>query len=256
MKHLLVGILAVLAAGAMAAERPSVLVFTRNGPTLDGKKGYVHDNIPACVKAIKMLGSSNGFDVVVSDEAKIFTPDGLKAFKAVIFANANNTAFDTDAQKTAFQGFIHAGGGFVGIHSASGSERAWPWYWKLLGGTFDFHAPMQKFTLKVVDPEHPSMKSLSGETWTWEDEFYVVKEQPAGLHALMAGDISSLKKGANDKRFAALPKMYPLVWCHEFEGGRSWYTSLGHKPEHYADPKYLKHLLGGIRWAMKMDGTP
>ena len=42
---------------------------------------------------------------------------------------------------------------------------------------------------------------------------------------------------------------HPIAWCHEYEGGRSWYTGGGHTKESYAEPEFLKHLLGGIRWA-------
>lgn len=46
------------------------------------------------------------------------------------------------------------------------------------------------------------------------------------------------------------PNPYPLTWCRDFEGGRTWYTALGHKPEHYSDATFRQHLLGGIQWAM------
>ena len=41
-----------------------------------------------------------------------------------------------------------------------------------------------------------------------------------------------------------------MAWYHNFEGGRSFYTELGHTDESYTDPTYLKHLLGGIQYAI------
>ena len=114
---------------ASAAER-RILVYTKNG------KGYVHDNIAASVAAIKKLGAENNFLVDVSDDPAVFTTNNLSRYKAIIFDNANNEIFDSEAQQAALQNYIRGGGGFVGIHSASGAERDWPWFWELLGGKF------------------------------------------------------------------------------------------------------------------------
>lgn len=227
------------------ADDPCVLVYTRNGLTADGKKGFVHDNIAANVALIQKLGKENGFAVDVSDDPTVFTAAKLKSYRVIIFANSNNEAFATEDQRAAFQRFIRAGGGFVGIHSACGSERQSPWFCALLGGTFVRHPKLQPFTIQVVDPKHPSTTPL-GETWQWSDEFYFLKKMPQDLHILLAGDLSTL----NDAQKPKDQKTSPLAWCHEFEGGRSWYTSLGHKKEAYSDPKFQQHILGGILWAM------
>jgi len=251
-KFFVVLLIAAAAVGARAADVPTVLIYTHNGLTTDGKKGYVHDNIATSVKAIEKLGVENGFKTAVSDDPAIFSQSSLKKFSAVIFANSNNRAFDTEEQRKAFQDYIHGGGGFIGIHSASGSERDWSWFSKLLGGTFAWHPPLQKFTVQIVDANHPATSFFTGKTWDWEDEFYTMKEQPTGVHVLLAGNIKQLK-GVGEKG-AALPDLIPLAWCHEFEGARSFYTALGHKKEYYSDATYLKHLAGGIRWVLKMGG--
>ncbi len=239
-----------IAAAAPAAEN-RVLVYTRNH--VSSGTGFVHDNIASSVAAIRKLGQENGFAVEVSDDPAVFTDANLKKFKAIVFANSNNEAFSSEEQKAAFQRFIRAGGGFVGIHSATGSERTWPWYWKLIGGTFAWHHPLQPFTVRIVDRKHPSTAGFTDDTWPWEDEFYFIKERDTKVRVLMAGEISSLKKpGKPPAGLTDLPDPYPMVWCREFEGGRSWYTALGHKKEHYQDPRYLRHLLGGIQWAMKI----
>lgn len=235
--------LALGAAGA--ADGPRILVYTRNGLTLDGRKGYIHENIASTVAAIERLGREHGFAVDVSDEPGTFTEASLKPYRALVFANTNNQIFTTEAQQAALQRYIRGGGGFVGIHSAVGSMRAWPWFSALIGGTFVRHPKLQEFTIRVVDPRHASTDFM-GASFRWTDEFYFLRDMPADLHVLLAGELATL----DDPQKPAGEATRPLAWCHAFEGGRAWTTTLGHRKEHYADPFFQKHLLGGIRWAM------
>jgi len=243
--------LTMLAALTVGAAENRVLVYTRNGPTDAGKKGFVHDNIAAASAAISELGQANGFGVDVSADPTVFTDANLKNYRALVFNNSNNKAFDTEEQKAAFQRYIRAGGGFVGIHSACGSERKWPWFWQLIGGTFKMHPKFQSFTIKVMDRQHPSTVGYPTETFTWADEFYFLTEMPADLHILLAGDLAKLDfKDKAKCRTEKYGDWHPLAWCHEFEGGRAWYTALGHDKKSFADPLFRKHILGGIQWAM------
>lgn len=248
MRLFLILIAACLTAGSTAraaAPEPRVLLYTRNGLTLDGKKGYVHDNIPASVVMVRQLGVAHGFAVDVSDDPAVFTAANLRRYRVLVFTNTNNQIFDTEDQKAALQGFIRGGGGFAGIHSACGSMRAWPWFWAMAGGSFARHPKLQEFTLQVVDRKHPSTAHL-GEKWVWTDEFYFLRDMPAGLHVLLAGELGSLV----DPKKPTGEATRPLAWCHVFEGGRCWFTTLGHRKEAYADPVFQQHILGGILWAM------
>jgi len=259
-------VLLLSAISLAAASERRVLVYTKNG------KGYVHDNIPASVAALKKLGAENNFIVDVSDDPAVFTDSNLQRYNVVIFDNANNEVFDNEAQKAAFQRYIRgpkraesaagagqaavspgygpSGHGFVGIHSASGVERDWPWYWELLGGKFLRHPKLQTFTIKVKDPNDPSTAHLPA-SFQWTDEFYFLDHMPKGLHILLAGDLTTLNDPAKDKYPGKqFGDEFPLAWHHEFEGSRSWYTALGHQKEHYSDPVFMKHILGGILWAM------
>ena len=251
-KHPAIGlVLLLLTLSSAIAGNPHVLVYTHNGLTDAGKPGFVHDNIAESAAAIRQLGQANGFEVDVSDDPAVFTDDHLKPYRVLVFDNTNNKAFDTEEQKTAFQKFIHDGGGFVGIHSACGSERKWPWFWQLIGGTFKIHAKFQPFTVKVMDKQHPSTASYPAETFTWADEFYFVDHMPDDLHILLAGDLAALNFPDKAKtRTEKYGDWHPLAWCHEFEGGRAWFTALGHDKKSYADPLFQKHILGGIQWAM------
>ena len=234
-----------------AAPERRVLVYTKNqtGTNEAGKKLYVHDNLAASVAAIKKLGTENNFLVDASDDPTIFTSDNLKKYKAVIFSNSNNEVFDNEEQKAAFREYIRAGGGFVGIHSASGSMRQWPWFWQMLGGKFVRHAKMQTFTVHVKDTNDVSTAHFP-KTFQWTDEFYFCDHMPGDLHALLAGDLGKLDDPEKAKSAGRYKDEFPLAWRHEFDGGREWYTALGHQKEHYSDPQFTKHLLGGILWAM------
>jgi type 1 glutamine amidotransferase len=226
-----------------------VLIFTRNG------EGYVHDNIPSSVEAIEKLGEEHHFQVDVSDTPSVFTDENLAQYDALIFSNTNNEVFETDAQKIALIRYTESGGGVVGIHSACATERDWPWMWNLIGGKFVRHAPFQEFSMKVIDPDHPSTGFFKAD-WTRADECYYVNHINPDIHVLIAADMTTVEDGGKEeypgKTFGDL---FPLVWCHEFDGGRQWFTALGHSKEDYSMPLFRQHLLGGIQWAME-NGKP
>ncbi len=193
-------------------KKVKVLVYTKNG------KGYVHDNIPYAVNCIQNLGKQYGFAVDSSGDPSVMTENNLKQYSLLIFTSTNNDVFDTDDERLAFRHYIEAGGGFVGIHSVTGTERNWKWFKMMLGGTFAWHAKFQKFTIKVIDPSHPSVQGLPKE-WVKEDECYFAKEL-----------------------------LYPAVWSYDFDGGHTWCTVLGHDKKDYSDPVFMKHIFQGIRY--------
>jgi type 1 glutamine amidotransferase len=238
----------LLAVAAFAVE-PRVLVYQKNG------KGFVHDNLDASAAAIREIGAQNGFGVDVSSDPAVFTDDTLKQYGALIFANSNNEAFDNDVQRAAFERFIRGGGGFVGIHSSTGSERQWEWFQQMQGAKFLRHPPLQKFTIKVLDAKHPATAHL-GASWAWEDECYFFAKLNPDIRVLLAADTTGLRDPKKETEPGAkLNGVFPLAWCHEFDGGRQFYTALGHKIEYYADPLFRQHLLGGIRWVLDQKKT-
>jgi type 1 glutamine amidotransferase len=234
---------------ASGAE-PRVLVYQKNG------KGYVHDNLAASAAAIRELGRENGFGVDASANPAVFSDANLKKYRVLIFANSNNEAFENDEQRAAFQRFIRGGGGFMGIHSSTGSERQWAQFQQVQGAKFLRHSPLQKFTVIVVDSKHPATAHLGG-TWQWTDECYFFTNVNPGIQVLLAAETKSLK----DPKLESAPGQkvngaFPLAWCQEFDGGRQFYTSLGHRIEHYSDPVFRQHLLGGIQWALNQTNAP
>lgn len=221
-----------------------VLVYTKNG------KGYVHDNIASAVACIEQLGKTNNFKVEVSDDPNVFTEANLKKYQLLIFTSTNNDVFDNDEQRVQFRRYIEAGGGFLGVHSVTGTERNWTWFKMMLGETFSWHAKFQKFSIKNLAPTHPSMKGVPS-LWTKEDECYFGKELYPGIQVLMAHDLSSLdttQKAMIVKNAGSFGNYYPAVWYQHFEGGNIWVTALGHAKENYQEPTYINHLLQGIKY--------
>lgn len=228
-------------------KKVKVLVYTKNG------KGYVHDNIPSAVQCLQKMGKEHGFAVDTSADPSVMTEANLKQYTMLIFPSTNNDVFDTDDQRLAFRHYIEAGGGFVGIHSVTGTERNWKWFKMMLGCTFSWHAKFQKFTVKVIDPSHPSVQGIP-KVWEKEDECYFGKELYPGRVVLMAHDITTLnasdtaQKNKINQNAGGYTELYPSVWYNEFDGGHTWVTVYGHDKKDYEDPVYVQHLFGGITY--------
>ncbi len=252
------GVLFVLAFYTSRAEaQRKILVYTRNW-TPDGK-GYVHDNIASSVAAIQKMGVEGGFGVDVTDDPTVFTDAKLNGYAALVFSNSNNQAFATEEQKEGFKKYIQGGGGFVGIHSASGSQRDWPYFWSVLGGKFVVHPKQQAFTIRNVDSSKVAGKDLPAE-FQWTDEFYLLEHYNPGMHPILVADRSKLdgldatgnnprvkELGGVDKAF---PNPVPLAWWQKFDGGREVYIAIGHNKEEYAKPMLYNLIRNGITWAM------
>ncbi|MBX2925011.1 MAG: ThuA domain-containing protein [Chitinophagaceae bacterium] len=222
-------------------KKVRALVYTKNG------KGYVHENIAAASNAILQMGNQYGFAVDTSSDPRVFTEENLKKYSLVIFNNTNNEVFDTDRQKVEFMRYIQAGGGFVGLHSATGTERQWPWYKRLIGASFLRHANHQRFKEIIIDADHPSTSFLPA-IWERNDECYFFKEYNPDIRVLVVHDLAPLADGDKPAYYGGTSS--PSVWCHEFDGGRQWYTSLGHDAATYDTQEFRKHILGGIIWVI------
>ncbi len=227
-------------------KKLNVLIYTKNGV------GYIHDNIPSAIAGIQNLGKTQGFKVDSSSSATVFTKENLAKYDLLIFANTNNDVFDTDTQRLAFRRYIESGGGIVGIHSVMGTERNWTWFKQLLGGSFSWHAPFQKYTVKVIDKAHPSVRGLPV-VWEREDECYFEKEMYAGIHTFLVQDVASLK--ADEKvservkqNMGSFKDYYPAAWHNFFDGGVAWITTLGHNKNDYSEAVFMKHIFQGIEF--------
>ena len=217
-----------------------ILVFTKT-------EGFRHASIESGITALTRLVSDAGLQLDATEDAEAFTGANLSRYGAVVFLSTTGDVL-ADAQQDALMEFVQGGGGFVGVHSASDTEYDWPWYGQLVGAYFNGHPTnpgVRTGTLLVVDPDHPSTASLPA-TWTRSDEWYDLRDLAGGLSILLEVDELSYKTPAENPR----PDPHPIAWFREFDGGRTFYTALGHVRESYADPLFLQHLWGGLTWVL------
>lgn len=222
------------------ADSRKVLLFVKT-------KGYHHESITEGIAAIEKLGKENHFAVKTTDDASLFNDDDLKQYRAVIFLSTTGNILNSDEQ-VAFQRYIEAGGGFMGIHAAADAEYNWAWYNKLVGAYFKSHPSdpnVRKATVVVKDTANIAMKGLP-EKWERTDEWYNYKNIGSDLNVLATLDEDSYEGGENGKD-------HPIAWYHEYDGGRAFYTGGGHTKESFSEPLFLKHLAGGIQYAMGAD---
>ena len=218
----------------MSKAGTRVLVFSKTN-------GFRHSSIPNGKIAIQKLGKENNFDVDVTEDSLAFAEDNLKKYAAVVFLNTTGNILSYK-QEAAFERFIQAGGGYVGIHSATDTEYDWIWYAKLVGANFESHPKQQNAKINVVDKTHASTKHLP-DTWQRFDEWYNFKNLNKDVHVLAKIDEKSYEGGK-------MGEDHPMAWYHEYDGGRAFYTEFGHTEESYVDSNYLKHILGGIQYAI------
>ena len=216
-------------------EIPKILVFSKTA-------GYRHASIPDGIMAIKKLGAERGFIVDTTEDASKFNEDTLRQYSAVIFLSTTHDVLNY-RQQADFERYIEAGGGYVGIHAAADCEYHWPWYGKLVGAYFKSHPHIQKATLDVhQDPKFPVTQALPSK-WVRTDEWYNFRKPPQNVHVLVSIDETSYEGGENGEN-------HPMVWYHDYDGGRAFYMELGHTSESYTEANFLKLLLAGIKYAI------
>lgn len=223
---------------APAVSKPGdgkhLLVFSKTA-------GFRHDSIPEGIAALRQLGAEAGYTVDATEDAGAFTPGTLRRYDAVVFLSTTGDVLDT-AQQSAFEDYIHQGGGYVGIHAAADTEYDWAFYGGLAGAYFQSHPAIQPATVDVEDRAHPATSALAS-TWERTDEWYNYRSNPrARAHVLASLDETSYTGGTMNGD-------HPIAWCQEYQGGRAFYTGGGHTKESYAEPAFRAHLLGGIRYA-------
>ena len=210
----------------------SVLVFTGHGD------GYVHENIAASARMRQEMAAENGFAADTTSDTAVFLRRSLAKYDAI--ASTRNASY---AERC------------LTLRSAARSERfgpsgrrllsacmrrlctgrGWEWFTQMIGGRFDFHPPLQRLTLKVVDQSHPSTAQLP-DTLQTEDELYVFKRLNPEARILAIWETAGVDWAGREPE--ALTPSIPAAWCNQFDGGRSWYTALGHDSQNYDDPQY------------------
>lgn len=218
---------------AATQPQPRVLVFSKT-------TGWRHDSIPTAVAALQRLAAQEGLAVDHSEDAAVFNEKNLQRYRAVIFANTTGDVLDA-TQQTAMESFVRTGGGYMGVHSAADTEYDWPWYGELVGAYFKSHPPGLQ-TTKVVF-EHDGVPTAPA--WTVTDEIYNYRSNPRSAVQVTA------TVDERDYQGGTMGADHPIAWCHSYDGGRAWYTGLGHDIKLYADPQFEAQLKRGLRYAVR-----
>ncbi|MDX1740420.1 MAG: ThuA domain-containing protein [Rhodothermales bacterium] len=233
---------------ASGADRPTgdILVFSKT-------EGFRHDSIEPGVAAVEKLAAKHGLAVFATEDSDVFETDVLQGFRVVVFLNTTKDVL-AGSQEAALTEFIRGGGGFVGIHSATDTEYDWPWYGQLVGAYFDGHPGnpnVREGVLQVVDSTHAATCGLPN-PWVRTDEWYDFRYVNPNVNVLLLADELSYKRPEE----APSSEAHPISWYHEYDGGRAFYTGLGHTSESFAEPLYLDHIWGGIRYALGETDSP
>ena len=214
---------------APSAER--VLVFSRTA-------GFRHDSIPTAVATLRTLATEAGLAADHSEDSADINAANLARYRVVVFASTTGDILDA-SQQQALQDFVRGGGGFIGVHAAADTEYDWPWYGQLVGAYFRSHPPGLQSTLVRAERNGKP----AGKPWPVRDELYNYRSNPRGQVRVVAT--------IDERRYegGTMGADHPVTWCHAFEGGRSWYTGLGHDAAVYANAHFLAQLRRGLRYA-------
>ncbi len=209
-------------------EPKRILVFSKTA-------GYRHGAIEGAIEAFPSFFKPEKWNLLFTEDSSIFNKDLSINFDAVFFLNTTGDVLN-DLEQEYFKNYINNGGAYLGIHSAADTEYDWEWYGKLVGAYFAGHEEIKEGTVSILDDSHPSTKHLE-ERWKKVDEWYDYDHNPRGeVHVLAVVDQGRM--GAD----------HPITWCHNYDGGRSFYTGMGHTEETYTNQEFQKLLLGAAEW--------
>jgi type 1 glutamine amidotransferase len=227
---------------ASFAQQFSVAVFSKAA-------GWHHESSLEGVTALRELGKLHHFEVFWTEDAgRVFTDELLAKYQVVIFLQTTGDVLD-DKQQAAFERYIRKGGGFVGIHSAADTEYKWPWYANMLGHMFRRHPAIQTAMINVESRDFPGMERFPARFLATEEWYEFDAARSPSLHYLLSVDESTYQPSAQRQKEATTQPFHPLSWYHNYDGGRAFYTALGHLPATYSDPQFMHHVFGGIYWA-------
>jgi type 1 glutamine amidotransferase len=243
MRRLLLLLLALVIATPVAAQpRGAILIYS-------GTTGYRHESIPAGIEAVTALAKRRGLTVVASEDPAVFSTANLKRFRAIVLLSCTTDPKKPESEwlagdrRVALQQFVHRGGGILAIHAAADSHYHWPWYGKMIGGHFARH-PQGTPTgiVRVTAPGNALVAGLAA-TKRRTDEWYYFDDYDPTSRLLVTLDPTSIGEADVNPN--------PMAWAREVEGGRVFYTAMGHTKESYSDPYFLRLVGNGMDWVLR-----
>jgi type 1 glutamine amidotransferase len=240
----------IVTATPAAPAPPRLLMVTYSGAYQhDVVRREPPDRLSLAERAVVELGRQSGaFDVVhlySRSDLERLSADAFAGVGAVLFFTTGSLPLRPEVRRALFH-FVHRGGGFVGVHSATDTWYEVPEYGELVGGYFDGHPWHERVRIVVEDSSHPSTQGL-GRGFEITDEIYQFRNwSRAKVHVLLRLDPRSVDIGKGKRA----DHDYALSWVGSHGRGRVFYTALGHGREVWGDERFRRHLLEGIRWAI------
>lgn len=250
--------------------------------------GARHGSIPVGQHALKKMAESSGaYELVVSDDPVHFERDNLKQFDAVILLNSTGNFFMPNTRgETSLRDqfsddewaelekrdaklignlidYVRNGGGLVGIHAATDAYYGNWDFRNMIGGTFWGHpwTAGQQVMIEIEDSEHELMNPVFGDTkqLSLKEEIYQFNKPYSRerLRVLLRLNPELSETPQSEPR--RKDGDFAVAWARSEEKGRVFYTSIGHRHEHFWNPLILKHYLAGIQFAtgdLEADMTP
>lgn len=223
-------------AEAQSLKGIRVLVFSKTA-------AFRHASIAQGKQMWQELAKAHQFAVDTTEDAASFTRENLKRYKTVVFLSTTGDVLN-EIQQAAFESYIKGGGTYLGIHGAADTEYDWPWYNRLAGAYFKDHPQPQTANYIRLDSTHPSTRFWPASFNRFEEIYNFKFLQKDILQFVLAVDENSYAGGN-------MGSFHPAAWYHEFDGGKAFYTALGHHPETYADPDFRAHVMGALQWLVQ-----
>jgi uncharacterized protein len=237
---LLIGLISLTGAASAQPSRGAILIYS-------GTTGYRHDSIPAGIEALTDIAKKRGLSAVASEDPNVFSNDSLKRFRAIVLLSCTTDPKNPDSEwlvgdrRAALQQFVRRGGGIVAIHAAADSHYHWRWYGRLIGGHFARHPQGTPTGTVTVVASHPAVAGLT-RSLRRTDEWYYFDDYDPTSQLLVTLDPQSIgEKDVNPN---------PVSWARNVEGGRVFYTAMGHTRESGSDPWFLRHIADGLDWVL------
>jgi hypothetical protein len=253
---------------ALPTKAPAKPIKPRKLMVYVESKGFYHDSIPLIATTIKAMGDKLGtWETTYANDPSVFTPEELAKYDAVFMANTVGEHPNTDAGKAAFVAFLKGGKGLMACHAGADCNHPWAEYQDMTGGEFDGHVWGEpKASVRNEDPTSPLCSMFDPKGFTAQEEYYTFKTPDAKraegysrdkLHILLSIDLETSK--LDPTKGHRKDGDYAVSWIHQYGQGRVFYTSLGHRHEHFWSAPILAHYLAGFQYALgdlKADDTP
>ena len=250
---------AMLAIGLILVTQSPIVVNAQTPDALrvlnfQADNGFQHPSKGVALEMVEDLGKANGWEVVTTAKSSLLTDLDLNRFDVIVFNNncGNKGPVMKAEEQSALKAYVQGGGGFVGVHCAGALWKEGgnfqTWYEGLIGTKLIDHPKVQQAKLNIEDQTHLATRHLPKE-WIVTDEWHRFGSNPReNVRVLISVDEDSYKgkqKMGGD---------HPFTWCHQYDGGRSFFTSLGHTKAIYKNANFQKMIEGGIVWASGDDG--